>query len=363
MINAGCDVHDKYSMVSRLDDETGELSGRYQVATSEVCEHLMGFGPDITVAVETSTAGLFVARKLQSLGVDVILVDSFKGRRLLEALNNRKHTDKLDALGLMWLLAKGYLEHAQVWIPDDATVELRELVRAREALVHQGVTQRNQVRNILSRHGLRCPYTDLLGRGAREWFAELNQKLPPKIAFVVNELYQALVELDAHIQRLSARVNAEAAAREETQLLMTIPGIGPILAATIVAEIGDVKRFKHATNLRSYARLVPREDQSGDRLRRGPLVKHGNRLLSWAFVQAAGHFASCKRNSDLRLTKKYRQTVFKHGPNPAKVSLGRHLVDVVFAMLRDGEPFDATRHLPPSAAQAPPPPQPRAKAG
>lgn len=354
MIHVGNDAHPKHCMVSWLDDETGEVSKRYQVKTFEFCEHVRSLGPDVEVALETSSTGLFLARQLKSCGIAVVLVDSFKGRRLLEAVNNRKHNDKLDAAGLMLLLAKGQLEDIQVWVPDDPTVELRDLVRSREAVVRQVVALRNQVRKMLGRHGLHCPFTDLVGRGAREWFSQLGDQLPKVSKDALLLLYGALLDLNARVEEFNRLIEAQAAARPEIQLLMTIPGVGPILAAIIVAEIGNIERFERAANLRSYARLVPQEVQSGERMWRGKLVKHGNHLLCWAMIQVAAHFASCKKTKDSRLTKKYQKTVFKYGPNPGKVSLARNLLDIVRAMLRDGTPFDADLHLAPAAKGASP---------
>jgi len=113
------------------------------------------------------------------------------------------------------------------------------------------------------------------------------------------------------------------------------------LAAIIAGEIGDIARFESACKLRGYTGLVPRVDQSGETRRTGPLVKHANRFLRWALIQTAQNFAHNTQTRDLRMIRNYGRKVYTYGPNPAKVHLARRIVNVIFAMLRDGTEFDA----------------------
>ena len=132
------------------------------------------------------------------------------------------------------------------------------------------------------------------------------------------------------------------------QLLRTIPGVGVVLAATIAAEIGDIARFASAANLRSYARLAPTIFQSGERSTTGPLNKHGNRLLSWALIEAAAHFSRSQKTRGSRPSKHFLRVAMRRGPNPARVSLARHLAGIIFAMLRDATTFELARLMPAS---------------
>jgi transposase len=129
------------------------------------------------------------------------------------------------------------------------------------------------------------------------------------------------------------------------RLLQSIPGIGPQLAATIAAEIGDIARFQTPADLRSYSGLVPSVRQSGERRYTGPLVKRGNRYLRWALVMSAQHFIGSRQTQSLSLMRRYRYQVHKHGPNPAKVAVARRLLNIIFAMLRDGSSFDPARYV------------------
>lgn len=90
--------------------------------------------------------------------------------------------------------------------------------------------------------------------------------------------------------------------------------------------------------MRSYAGLAPSIWQSGERCFLGKLTK-GNRYLKYALVLLAQHVAWSRHFADTRIKRAYCRVLHKHGPNPAKVALARHLCDVIFAMLRDEKDF------------------------
>ena len=177
MIHIGLDVHKHKTKVAVLDDKTGEIEKPYDVVTGELVDHIRQMPGAKRMAMETSTVSQFVGRQLESCGLDVMVVDAFKCHRLLEALSRSK-TDKLDALGLSLLLARGMLETARVWLPSHAIHELRELVRVRKALVRESVATQNRIRKLLSRQGVDCQHHDLQGAGGAKWLGELAATLP-----------------------------------------------------------------------------------------------------------------------------------------------------------------------------------------
>jgi transposase len=347
----GLDVHQRLTTVVWLDSETGEMSEAYEVPTAELTDHLAGLAGDPKRAVlEAGTQSHFLARRLMTLGLEVRVVHPFRVRRLFEALYGLKKTDKIDARGLALALADGYLEHAEVWVAEPEIHELRALTRTRLQLVECNVRLRNSIRQTVGQEGGVCPYRDLTGPGATEWLDEFTQGLPEPIRFALAAQRAALAGLVGQIKALSARIAQLVKARTDVALLETIPGIGTETAAAIVAEIGDIRRFKTAAALRGYSGLVPRVDQTAGRLRTGPLTKRGNRRLRRIMILAAQHFVQVKASRDLSLRKWYAAQVFRHGPNPAKVAVARRLLNIIFALLRDGTAFEASRYALPDAA-------------
>ena len=346
----GCDVHQSDTKVAWVDDDTGEISRAFSVPTEKLGQRLreMAAAIPLQIAIEVSTTGFFAAQVLRSLKLDAIVVNAFKAKRMLEGLRQSK-TDALDAMGLALLLAKGALANAAVWVPDMATIELRELVRAREAASHAKIRTCNHIRNFLQRHGLNCPYTSLVGARAQQWLDQCQITLPAALAMALASYRHSLAAQQQVLIELTRQLADFIAPLPAVRLLRTIPGVGVVLAATIAAEIGDIHRFASAARLRSYARLAPTVHQSGERSSTGPLNKHGNRLLSWALIQAAGQFSRHQATKDCRPRKQFGRVVMRHGPNPARVSLARRLASIMFAMLRDGTPFDLARLMPATA--------------
>jgi transposase len=121
-------------------------------------------------------------------------------------------------------------------------------------------------------------------------------------------------------------------------LLMTVPGIGFVLAYTIAAEIGEIERFASPAKLAGYSGLCPRVYQSGASDRRGPLSKHGPRYLRWALVEAA---TTACRNPIYR--ERYERTKRRlgkqRGPKVAQVDLARRLSEAIWQMLSHNRPF------------------------
>jgi len=125
------------------------------------------------------------------------------------------------------------------------------------------------------------------------------------------------------------------------RLLMTVPGVGWVLAYTIASEIGDVRRFASPKKLAGYTGLCPLVRQSGGKDRRGPLAKNGPAYLRWALIEAATHAAR-----DPRYLERYERTKQRlgrqRGAKVARVDLARQLAEAIWHVLTKNEPFHPT---------------------
>jgi transposase len=341
MRHYGLDVHQKMTQVCCLDDETGEVSRSRAVPTAQLVSYLGAFPGPKRLILECGGQSRFLAGRLQSLaGAEVIVVDAGKARRALAGLHPGKKTDKLDARGLARLSAQGCCEAMAVWLPDPATADLRALSRTRQALVEQCTALQNQMRAFLRAQGLTCESTELLSQKAQRQLDELAALLSPIGQECLARLRQTLLSLKRESQALEKQLVQWSARAAACQRLMTIPGCGPLLATMIVAEIGDPTRFAEAKQLRSYAGLTPSVYQSGERSYTGRLTK-GNTHLKYALVMLAQHFTWQSDFQESRLKRSYYRCLNRHGPQPAKVALARHLCDILFALLRDESAFQA----------------------
>ena len=115
-------------------------------------------------------------------------------------------------------------------------------------------------------------------------------------------------------------------------MLQLLPGIGPVFAAVLVTEIGDISRFSSPERLCSWAGLTPRHRESDTTVHRGSITKQGSRLVRWAVVEAVQR----QGHSEL-LGEAMARVAERRGRRIAKVAAARRLLSFVFYALRDGE--------------------------
>jgi transposase len=198
------------------------------------------------------------------------------------------------------------------------------------------VALKNRIHATLMSFGHRLPVSDLFGRSGRELLERLA--LPEPWANTVTRSLALIDELDRQVATLDDELRRLLAHDADVALLRTIPGVGPLLAATIAAELGDVGRFRTAKQLVGYPGLVPFVIGSGERDRRGPLTKHGPRYLRWALIEAATH--ACRHPAFRERYLRTRRRLGKQrGPRVARVEVARSLATAIWHMLTPRAPF------------------------
>jgi transposase len=129
------------------------------------------------------------------------------------------------------------------------------------------------------------------------------------------------------------------------QVIQQLPGIGPVLAAVIIAEIGEVTRFRNAGQLCSWAGLTPRHRESDTKVARGHVTKQGSRLLRWALIEAIQRIPADSVIGSVKAAIVARRG--KEARNIAKVAAARRLLTLVYYGMRDGQIRCLTAGQPP----------------
>ena len=144
--------------------------------------------------------------------------------------------------------------------------------------------------------------------------------------------------LERQIAEINRRLREGHADHSYVPLLISVPGVGRVLAFTIAAEIGEIERFSSPEKLTGYTGLCPRVNQSGDKDRRGPLTKHGPTYLRWALLEATMHalrhpaYAERYQRTKKRLGK-------QRGAKVAQVDIARRLAHAIWHMLTRNQEF------------------------
>jgi transposase len=137
---------------------------------------------------------------------------------------------------------------------------------------------------------------------------------------------------DREITMLERAVHAELRAHPGYRAVQALHGVGPTIAAILVAEIGDVSRFASAAALCSWAGLTPRHRESDTKTVRGPITKQGSKLVRWALIEAVSRY-----HGGVHLAVGYRRVAERRGVNKARVAVARKMLTLVYYGLRDGE--------------------------
>ena len=155
--------------------------------------------------------------------------------------------------------------------------------------------------------------------------------MPEQTRWVSGQLLAQLDFVSAQVKQLEQRLQELVEVTPEMQWLLTLPGVGVILAATIALEIGEVERFPSAMHLASYSGTTPRVHASGGKVRYGPLRADVNRYLKWAFAEAANSVAvNHLRCPERHVSQLYRRLRQKKGHPKAIGAVARHLAEAAF---------------------------------
>jgi transposase len=238
----------------------------------------------------------------------------------------RVRNDERDASDLADLLRMGRLPEA--WLAPPAVRGLREQVRHRCKLVALRSGLKAQVHSVLARQGVLLNMSDLFTPAGRKAINEAGLDGPFHARAL--SLLRLIDAFDFEIDVITKRVAADLKHTPGYVAIQALPGVGPVLAAVFVAEIGDVTRFPSPRQLCSWAGMTPRHRESDTKVHRGRITKQGNNLVRWAAVEAVQrvHYGPIA-------TVKARLTA-KRGNNIAKVAAARELLTLVYYGLRDG---------------------------
>jgi transposase len=284
--------------------------------------------PGDRVVMEATNGAFRLAHRLESRGAQVLVADPQHARLL--GLRGKK-TDYRDCRALLEHLRSGTL--IEVWRPDAATREIRQLTRERQAYNQAIVALKNRIRALLWDEGIETP-DRLWTREGQAWLAE--QPLAPSLRRLLDREVAALAALLVVKEAQEAELAGRATERPEAQRLMQLAGFGPAAAMMFLGQVGRVDRFPSAKQIVSYSGLDPRVQQSGDKCRTGSISKAGRTPLRWIMVEVAwAHVAANGPEAE-----RYQRLVAKGKPKGVAIAaLARHLLVLAYQLLTKEEPY------------------------
>jgi len=333
------DAHKRYSQVC-VQNKDGRFlcEKRINHGKGQILKFLSQWTTGATVALETVGNWYWIVDEIEQAGMKPRLVHAHKAKLMLGSINK---TDKLDARGLNKLQRTRTLP--TVWIPPSDLRDKRELPRTRMVFANLRTRLKNRIHSVIDKYGLHTDFegiSDIFGKQGRRQMALTIKQLPTETRYTLHCLLRELEMAESQIQRIEKRMKRVFSKTEQVKRLMTLPGIGFILAVAIANEIGDISRFATPQRLASYAGTVPRVHSSGGHTRYGKLRSDVNHYLKWAYSEAGNSTAvNHKRFPFRHASKLYRRIREKKGHAKAVGAVGRHLAEASFWVLTRNEDY------------------------
>jgi transposase len=334
----GIDLHRRRSVIVRTTDRGDALETvRISNDVDSLTRVMVRAGVSPEVVLEATYGWYWAADALTELGASVHLahplgVKAFSYRRV--------KNDVRDATDLADLLRMGRLPEA--WIAPPATRELRELVRHRAKLVALRAGCKCEVHAVLAKCGIQVLMSDLFGDEGTRLLEQLDAPAPYLAR--VGSLRRLIEDLDVEIDLFARLIRGRLVADPGYRAVQQIPGIGPVLAAVFVAEIGDVHRFPGPAQLASWAGLTPKHHESDTHTHRGRITKQGSKLVRWAAIESVQALGPGTGAGRLK-----HRVADRRGRNIGKTAAARQQLQYVYYALRDGH-VRSLAHSPRAAA-------------
>ena len=247
-------------------------------------------------------------------------------------------TDQIDASVLAHLARMRYLPTAYA-APKEVR-DLRLYTRHRSWLIGHRTQAKNRIQAVLAGYNLVSPVSDLFGVKGREYLEEMQAEVRPAAQKVIKDNLILIDRLEELLEELERSIPLTEEQAEQIKLLMSMPGVGRVTALTILAEIGDISRFRSAKALCNWAGLTPRVRKSDAIVRHGKISKQGSAHLRSAMGQAA---MVASRFSP-RWYRVFERLVKRCSRRGARVAVARRLLTVIYYMLKRGEIYQEDYH-------------------
>jgi len=321
------DLHTRKTLIRIVDAEGRVVLDRTITTTRDGLVGVFGAHPRMRVLLETGTESEWVAQTIEGCGHEVVVADP--NYALMYGVHVRAvKTDRRDVAALAEACRLGIYRAAHR--VSAAQRQVRRQLRVRDQLIRMRTQAINLLRAQLRQAGYRLPSGASPNAATRCRRLALSPELGVDLAPVLT-LLDALAPL---IKARDQEAETQAAADPVVRQLMTAPGVGPIVGLTYRAVLDDVARFRDASSSTAFLGLVPREDSSGTRHRKGAITKRGPTTLRVLLIQAAWTIWR-QRQGRAALHAWVERLAARRGRRIAVVALARRLARILYAMWRD----------------------------
>jgi transposase len=337
----GLDIAKSVFQVHGVDGD-GAVVVRRRVSRAKVLEFFEAL-PSCLIGIEACPSAHYWSRRLQALGHTVRLMPP----SYVKAYLKRGKNDANDAAAICEAVTRPSMRF--VPIKSEQQQSGLMLHRSRQLLVRQRTMLSNAIRGHMAELGI-------ISAKGRKGTAELikiignvdDDRVPAAARFSLDILGHQLAALATEIAAIEQRIRAWHRSCEESRRLEGIPGVGPIVATALVAEVGDWTAFSSGRNLAAWIGLVPRQHSTGGKSRLGGISKQGNRYLRWLLVAGAmAVIRYARQHGTKRLW--LARILERRPPKLAAVALANKIARMAWAIMVRKERYEEAKLLPAAA--------------
>jgi len=323
MWHVGIDLHRETIMLAAVND-AGEAMDPIRIRCDDTAEITRVFQvlTPFRAVIEASGTYRWLYDLLHPHGT-ILLAHPLRLRAMVQ---RRTKTDKLDAQLLANLLRIDQIPLA--YIPPEPYQQLRELTRCRARLGRDLALAKIKLRAVLARANRQSPFKTPFGPRGLAWFG--NQDFGPIENLVRDELLARLEHFGKQIAIIDGHVDRMVQTFPQAKALTAIYGIGTYSALLIVAELGEIDRFRNAKQVGAYAGLTSSVHQSGGHCYQGSITRQGSPWLRWILVQAA--MKTVRKDEGLK--NFYARVRKRSSAKIARVAAARKLAEICWKKLR-----------------------------
>jgi len=328
----GIDLHSRSCYIAGIDEERKRVLEKKIVNDIDlILKFLQPYKEKIaSIAVESTYNWYWLVDGLQGAGYKVKLANP----SAMHKYKGIKHiNDRHDAFWLAEMLGLGILPEGYIYPKEERST--RDLLRKRLKLVQLRTGMINSLKGIMAREGYKRIGANKIKALKKDY---IESWLPEDegIEIQIKICKEYIDSLTEKIKLIEKKVKERVKLRPEFEKLLTVPGIGEILAMTIMLEVGDIRRFKKVGDFASYSRKVESKWKSEEKLKGKGNKKNGNKYLAWAFSEAA----ELARRFDEKCKKFYQGKLAKTNKPVAHSALSHKISRATYFVLRDNVEFD-----------------------
>lgn len=327
----------KYIFQMCVLDENNKIIFNKKVKRSDLLHELRQFEPTVVV-MEACYSSNPWGRRIEKLGHKVKLIPPFIVKPFVIGNKN----DANDALAI----AEASLRPTVRFVAVKSTEQqdIQSLQRITERLIKVRTGDVNQLRGLLSEYGT------VVGLGVQalmnaipDIIEDAANELTTTARMFVRRIYQNIQRTSREIDEVKTQLTELIKDKKTYKLLLTVPGIGPVTAAALMASVGDANVFKNGRQLAAWIGLTPSQYSSGENNRMGKITKRGNSTLRKYLINGARTVLNwCEKKDDVLSCWLKKLKVRMHGCK-AVVALANKLARIIWSVLSSKQAFDVTK--------------------